>query len=66
MQDELTRESEPVAGARGNWHWPVRYDLTSGYLGITQYETDGAVKDRVLLSPDQVRALVAFVRRHGP
>ena len=55
-----THYSERVRGARGNYDWAARFDLTDGYLGITQFEGD-AVKDRVLLSPAQVQALLDFV-----
>ena len=55
-----TTYSKKFGGARGNHGWEAEFDLTDGYLGITQLG-DGRVKDRVLLSPGQVRALVAFV-----
>ncbi len=54
--------SEKIPGAKGNYGWPVRYDLTDGYLGISQY-TGEAPMDHVLLSPRQVLALVEFVQR---
>jgi hypothetical protein len=57
-----TTYSDEVPGARGNYGWPATFDLTDGYLGITQFEGD-TVKDRVLLSPRQVAALVAFVSK---
>lgn len=57
-----TEYSEKVPGTRGNYEWPVRFEVTDGYLGIAQYEGD-KVKDKVLLSPAQVRKLVAFVAR---
>lgn len=50
---------EKIKGARGNYNWPVRFDVTDGYLGVTQYDGD-TVKDRVLLSPAQVRELLKF------
>ena len=59
-----TYYSDKIAGARGNHKWPVAYDITDGYVGISQVE-DGRVKDRVLLSPKQVRELVAFIERKG-
>lgn len=55
-----TTYSESIKGARGNYHWPVRFDNSGGYIGITQTE-DGKVRDRVLLSPNQVEELIAFV-----
>lgn len=55
--------SPTLPGERGNYDWPVRFDMGgTGYLGISQFEdTDGGTKDRVLLSPKQVKALLAFV-----
>lgn len=51
--------SEWLKGAEGNYGWRARFDLSGGgYLGISQ---DGG--SRVLLSPSQVQALVAFVSR---
>lgn len=55
-----TLYSERVRGDRGNYGWTVRFDMSGGYLGITQMEGD-AVTDRVLLSPAQVRELLDFV-----
>lgn len=56
-----TTYSEKIKGARGNYGWDVRFDLTENeYLGITQFEGE-VVKDRVVLSPAQVRELVEFV-----
>jgi hypothetical protein len=54
-----TTYSEKIKGSPRNYGWAVRFDLTDGYLGITQFEGE-AVKDRVLLSPAQVRELVNF------
>lgn len=54
--------SDQIAGARGNYNWPVRFDSTDGHLGITQTEGD-KVKDRVLLSPKQVQELIKFCQR---
>lgn len=55
-----TTYSERIRGARGNYNWQARFDLTDSYLGITQFDGE-AVKDRVLLSPAQVKELVNFV-----
>ena len=52
--------SETVPGAHGNYGWDVRFDMTNGFLGLTQWEGD-RVKDRVLMSPKQVKELVAFM-----
>lgn len=57
-----TYYSNKIKGARGNYGWPAKYDITGGYLGITQYE-DGKVKDRVLLSPTQLKKLSEFVEK---
>lgn len=55
-----TTYSEKIKGARGNYNWTVRFEKTDGFLGVTQYEGE-TIKDKVLLSPDQVRELVSFV-----
>jgi hypothetical protein len=55
-----TTYSEKVKGARGNHGWLARFDLTDGYLGITQFDGE-MVKDRVLLSPEQVQELLDFI-----
>lgn len=54
-----TYYSKKVKGAQGNYDWPVRFDRTDGYIGVNQYDGE-ALKDRVLLSPAQVRELVKF------
>lgn len=54
-----TYYSDRFKGTPGNYNWEVSFDLTDGYLGINQIE-DGKVKDRVLLSPAQVKELVNF------
>jgi hypothetical protein len=58
--NSTTTYSEKVKGARGNYGWLARFDLTDGYLGITQFEGE-KVKDRVLLSPAQVQELLNFI-----
>lgn len=55
-----THYSEKIKGDRGNFDWAVRFDISGGYLGITQFEGE-AIKDRVLLSPTQVQELLGFV-----
>ena len=60
MATGCTRYSDEIPGARGNYKWPARFDLTDGFLGISQSE-NGKVKDRVLLSPQQVQEMIAFV-----
>lgn len=57
-----TYYSEKIKGDRGNFEWLARFDRTDGYLGITQFDGD-AVKDRVLLSPAQIRQLLEFVNQ---
>lgn len=53
--------SERISGERGNYGWSVRFDMTdTGFLGISQFDGE-QVKDRVLLSPDQVSKLSRFV-----
>jgi hypothetical protein len=47
--------TERIKGDEGNHGRDAQFDLTDGYLGITDFE------DRVLLSPAQVKALVNFV-----
>lgn len=61
-----TRYSEEIEGARGNYDWPVRFDVTDGYIGITQTHEPEAPHEqrtieRVLLSPKQVEALLDFL-----
>lgn len=53
--------SEQIAGDKGNYDWPVRFDVHNGYIGITQWN-DGS-GDRVLLSPGQLAELRKFLRR---
>lgn len=60
MSEDATKYSEAVKGDRGNYEWGASFDLTGGYLGITQTEDD-KVKDRVLLSPKQVEELTKFL-----
>lgn len=54
-----TTYSEEFPGDKRNWDWPVRFDFTDGYLGITQ--TAGST-ERVLLARSQLDELVRFVR----
>ena len=63
---EETRYSAAIAGSSGNYERAARYDWTGGFLGITQFASDpsSAILNRVLLSPQQVEALVAFMHRH--
>lgn len=58
-----TRYSARIDGDTGNHGRPVRFDLTDGYLGITTW-VFGKV-ERVLLSPGQVKKLLAFLKDPG-
>lgn len=60
-----TYYSERINGARGNHNLQVRFDISDGHLGITQFEGE-TVTDRVLLSPAQVQALLDFVGKKKP
>jgi hypothetical protein len=57
----ITDYSAEVPGAPGNHLLPVQFDLTDGYVGIAQRHEFGTGLQRVLLSPIQVKALIAFV-----
>lgn len=61
MAKGITTYSDKIQGNPTNYDWPVSFDKTDGYVGITQLETDGSVKDRVLLSPKQMTELLRFV-----
>jgi hypothetical protein len=56
-----TRYSAQIDGNKGNYGTAVRFDLTDGYLGIDGYKGHG-VTERILLSPTQVKKLLAFVK----
>ena len=60
-RDYATYYSPDIQGDEGNYNQSVRFDKTGGYVGISQYETD-ILKDRVLLTPKQVEALIKFVK----
>jgi hypothetical protein len=64
----ITDYSDVIKGERRNHDHAVRFDVTDGFVGITQYSDTpvGRVGDRVLLSPVQWRALVEFVGRRHP
>jgi hypothetical protein len=59
-----TRYSKPHKGDKWNWRRVTQFDVTDGYLGITQTE-NGAVVDRVLLTPSQVTALRDYIDNMG-
>jgi len=68
---EITCYSEKIDGDERNYNWAVRFDNTGpekyssepGYIGITQFDEYGKVKERVLLSPQQVQEFINFARR---
>jgi len=63
MAEDITTYSAKIPGVRGNYGWPIRFDLSNdGFLGITQFDGE-AVKDRILLSPRQVKELLTFVNK---
>ena len=62
-RDGNYRYSKEFAGDGGNYKWPVSFDVTQTYIGINQKDEDGRISNRVLLSADQYKALVAFVER---
>jgi hypothetical protein len=60
MRADETKYSQKIAGAKGNYDWSVRFDKTGdGFVGISQFDGE-RIKDRILLSPQQMRALAAF------
>lgn len=58
----LVVRSKKFPGDRGNFDWEAQFDLTDGYLGLTQDQGDPNGLQRVLLSPGQKRALLAFLK----
>lgn len=63
MGADETKYSKRIEGDRGNHRQAARFDLTGRrYLGITQFDGD-RICDRVLLSPEQVESLLAFIGR---
>jgi len=65
----ITDYSDRVPGETRNHDHACSFDVTDGFVGITQYDTADPtrVTDRVLLSPAQFRALLDFLdtaRRH--
>lgn len=59
----MTEYSKIQPGDRENFGRGARFDWTAGCLGITAREGEKWT-DRVLLSPAQVTALLAFVAQH--
>jgi hypothetical protein len=65
MDKAETKYSDMIPGDSRNYEWAVRFDIHARYLGITQFE-GASVKERVLLSPDQVAALMRFLSATNP
>jgi hypothetical protein len=67
MRSTQTRYSRDIPGVPGNHGLTVCFDKTRGFVGISQWDpknkTNGT--DRVLLSPEQVRALLKFLGRRA-
>lgn len=66
-REARTHYSPDVPGATGNYNWPVRFDRTRGYVGITQWDPKdpNRVTDRILLSPEQQKQLLNFLNRRS-
>jgi len=62
-RDDQYRYSKEVAGDEGNHKWPVSFDVSQTYTGINQMDANGRITNRVLLTSEQYKALVAFVER---
>lgn len=60
-----TNYSSRISGNPRQHNRPVKFDVTDGYVGISSYEADGKVIDRVLLSPSQWKTLVKFVENNS-
>jgi hypothetical protein len=56
----LTYYSETIEGHSRNFDLGARFDMSDGFLGISQKEGDKWT-ERVLLSPAQVQALQNFI-----
>lgn len=63
----MTVYSRRESGDTGNHRRAVRFDVTDGYVGITEYGGDDGtiVLERVLLSPKQWFALKRFMAGRG-
>jgi hypothetical protein len=58
-----TRYSKQIEGSKFNYNWPVRFDSTKETIGIDQFDETGKVKDRILLTREQVTEFIAFVSK---
>lgn len=61
---ETSFYSKGIKGDEGNYEWEVNFDLTRGYVGISQMAN--GTHERVLLSPAQTKELVAFIEKYSP
>ena len=62
----ITTYSEKIPGNSGNYHWSATFENIGGFIGITQEHFITGSVERVLLSPRQVKALIAFVTKRRP
>ena len=66
---EITMYSPNIDGDKGNYKWAVSFDKTGkagsilGFIGISQMDEHGDCKERVLLSPKQVKELIEFAKK---
>jgi len=60
---EQTYYSRREPGEAGNYYRAAQFDVTDGYVGLTSFEDEHSreVIGRVLLSPRQMKSLIAFV-----
>lgn len=66
MREREIRYSDEIDGNESNHGRGVRFDYSpNGYVGITAFEPDGRVDDRVLLTPAQMKALAIFAGTRG-
>lgn len=63
MRKGSTIYSRKVEGDAANYHNACTFDLTDGYLGITEVQPGRKTIERVLLSPKQVDALIDWLRK---
>ena len=57
--------SKKVKGNKGNWDRAARFDFDDGYLGINSFDSGELhVESRILLTPEQVGALLKFYKSH--
>lgn len=57
-----TYYSERFDGNDRNYHLTLELDYTDGFLGLSQTEEGSShVRDRILLSPQQVKLMLAFI-----